>query len=158
MRGSGEIDKQLAELSTKRWNLVEAAQAPAPTGYEAEGIARKEQIKTLIAAIDAFTTSVRAVPAGSTRSPLTNAALYEGLHTPKDIDHVLLVKGVAGSGTQVVNDRPLWFQDKFSVVATTNITYLLLNAATGSIVYSGTESATVSVHGTIGNKLAAEFG
>ena len=157
MRGPGAIDERLGELGTKRGSLVEAAQVAVPAGYEAEWIARKERIKTLIAAIDAFTISVQTVPTGSTRSTLTNAALYEGLHTGK-IDHVLLVKGVAGSGAQIVTDRPLWFKDKFSVVATTNITYVLLNVATNQIAHSGTASATVSLHGTIGTKLGDEFG
>lgn len=152
MRGEGEIDGRLAELGARRRDLVKAEME-----YAAEAVAAKEQIKTLVAAIDQFGTSVRAAPSGTTRSPLTNAVLYERLHD-KTIDHVLLVKGIAGSATQVLSDRPLWWKDTFSVVATANITYLLLNTGTNHIVSGGTKSATVSVHGKIGSKLAAEFG
>ena len=152
LRWKGKIDDRLAELSTRRWELVKAEKE-----YAAEAVAAKEQIKTLVAAIDQFTTSVRAAPSGSTRSPLTNAVLYEQLHD-KTIDHVLLVKGIAGSATQVLSDRPLWWKDTFSVVATANITYLLLNTVSNRIVSGGTKSATVSVYGKIGSKLAAEFG
>jgi hypothetical protein len=151
MRTESGVDKDLAALRDKRWEL---AKVVVPEG----AVALKEQIAALVKAVDAFDTAVRAVPAGARRSALTNAALYEELHKDTDgIDHVLLVKGLPGSGTQVVDDRPLWFKDRFSVTSTVNITYLLLAAGKSNrIVHGGTASATVTMRGKIGDRVEPE--
>lgn len=151
LRVSAKVDEKLAEVRAKRHALVAKEQELAGAQGPATAIHR-ERIKVLVEAINGFDTKVREVPSGSTRSALTNAALYEGLHDGV-IEHVLLVKGIAGSATQVVNDRPLWWEDKFSVVATTNITYLLLKTVDNRIASAGTETATVTVNGTIGDRL-----
>jgi hypothetical protein len=150
MRTESAVDSELTGLRERRWRLAELE-------IPAEAVAEKERVMALIAAIDAFDSAVRAVPAGAKRSPLTNAALYEELHKDDGIDHVLLVKGLSGSGSQVVADRPLWFKDRFFVTTTVNITYLLLAAGKSNrIVHGGTESATVTLRGRIGDKLEPE--
>jgi hypothetical protein len=147
MRTESTVDSELTSLREKRWLLAEQE-------IPAEAVAEKERVMALIAAIDAFDSAVRTLPAGAKRSPLTNAALYEELHKDDGIDHVLLVKGLSGGSSQIVSDRPLWFKDRFSVTTTVNITYLLLAAGKSNrIVHGGTESATVTMRGRIGDKL-----
>jgi hypothetical protein len=61
-----------------------------------------------------------------------------------------LVKGCGGSSAQLVNDKPFWFKDEFSVVASMGISYLLVNAENGRVAAAGVRSATVAITGKIG--------
>ena len=68
-----------------------------------------------VQSIDAFITSVTAVPTGGTRSPLMTAMLRDELHTGGNSSkhYVLVVKSQGGAAQGVTDDRPLWFKDKF---------------------------------------------
>lgn len=103
-------------------------------------------------AIDAFLTSILAVPDGATRSAYTSAILHEGLHDGS-IAGVVLVKGVGGSTAQVVNDKPLWFKDKFTTIASAGLSWLLIDTADGSVVAGGSKVSTLEITGTIGETI-----
>jgi hypothetical protein len=126
-------------------------------------------VDSLLTAADSFITTIRAVPGGGGRSPLATAALHEQLHAGDGIDtdgdtpadeehgenkytHVLLVKTQSGQVQQMLDNRPLWFRDKFSTAVETSITYMLIDTSSSAVVAAGTESAVESAHGTIGDR------
>ena len=49
----------------------------------------------------------------------------------------LFVKAASGSTDQVMSERPLWLKDKFHVVATASIGYVLLHAGEDSVERAG---------------------
>jgi hypothetical protein len=138
------IETNLASLTGKKFQLLRLAET-------LDG-APKETVKSFAAGVDAFLGEIAKVPEGARRSALANARIKEFLHTPQ-ITHVLLVKGVAGSASQLVNDRPFWFKDKFSVLATAGITYVLVEKVTGQAVAAGSASGAGVAHGEIGERL-----
>jgi hypothetical protein len=100
----------------------------------------------LIAEIDQFVTSAFAVPSGAKRSALTIALLrHDG--------PVLLVKAQGGASTQLVNDRPLLFKDRVSVVTTVGISYLLTEPPGGHLVAAGVKVGRANLSGVIGKSL-----
>jgi hypothetical protein len=110
-------------------------------------------IDSVCAAIDTFTSELLKVPPGDTRSPLARAMLRQGLHgNPRQFDHVLLVKGAGGSTTQTVDDKPLFFKDQLSVLATVAITYVFLEAENSGILAAGSQAASVTMYGKLGEK------
>ena len=106
----------------------------------------------LASAIDAFLASILAVPGGATRSAYTSAILRERLHDGS-IACVVLVKGVGGSTAEVVNDKPLWFKDKFTTIASSGLSWLLIAAADGAVVAGGSKVSTLEITGTIGDTI-----
>jgi hypothetical protein len=112
-----------------------------------------------IATIDAFVTALRTVPADAKRSPLTAAALHEYLHTGAEkggFTHVLLVQSQNGSAVQLVDDKPLWWEDKFSVIASVTVAYMLLALPEGTMIAAGNADGTASIKGTIGRDFTIE--
>jgi len=127
--------------------------------------------ETILATIDTFTTALTTVATGSRRSPLATAALRELLHPPETetdpgsstggtpagqvpyFSHVLLVRAEAGSSEQVVSNRPLWWRDRFSTVATVGVTYMLIRTPDSAIVAAGTALGTATARGTIGDAI-----
>jgi len=124
-------------------------------------------IASTIKAIDDFTSSLTAVPEGGSRSPLTLAALRAGLRPPapgavaegrqqssataipEHFTHVLLVKGNAGSTSQVIDDRAFWVADRFAVVGTAGITYMMIETATNAVLAAGEISGGATASGKI---------
>jgi class 3 adenylate cyclase len=54
--------------------------------------------------------------------------LHQSLHdeaAAERFTHVLLVNSEPGSASQVVDDQPLWWKDRFAVVAAVSLTYML---------------------------------
>ena len=66
---------------------------------------------------------------------------------------MVLVKGVGGSTAQVVNDRPLWFKDKFTTIASAGLSWLMVDPATGKVIAGGTKVSTLEITGTIGDTI-----
>lgn len=152
----------------------------APAEREADGGTEDEQlagmalklsvIEALIAEIDAFLAAARSVPQGAKRSALATAALQAVFHEPaqprilgdddeaseqhpsaaRRFTHVLVVQPQTGSTQQVVDDRPLWFEDKFSIVATACLTYMLLELPGGTLASAGNVHGKASASGKIG--------
>ncbi|HYN81837.1 MAG TPA: hypothetical protein VES88_10080 [Gemmatimonadaceae bacterium] len=108
-------------------------------------------IDSVVAAIDAFTTAIRAVPSGGHRSPLASAALQEELHgdAPR-FTHVLLVKTQPGVAQQMIENRPLWRGDKFSTIVDASITYILIQTSDSRVCAASTETSIWSARGKIG--------
>jgi hypothetical protein len=142
--GTGHISRLLSDLSTQRIALEKRKAA-----LGAEDTATAASIGQLTAAIDAFLSSVMAVPSGATRSACTTAILREQLHDGT-IDRVVLVKGVGGATAQVVTDRPLWFKDKFTSIASAGLSWLMLTTVDGAVVAGGSKVSTLEMKGTIG--------
>jgi hypothetical protein len=113
---------------------------------------------SLLTYTDAFVTSITSVSAGAKRSPLAVAAARERLHdveAPVNIDqpeftHVLLVRGNGGSAQQTVDDRR-WRDDRYAVVATATITYLLLQTSDSAVLAAGNAGGSAAGSGTIGD-------
>ncbi|GGU85306.1 hypothetical protein [Lentzea flava] len=102
--------------------------------------------------IDKCLSSITSTPEGVTRSPLTDAVLYEGLRTGQ-IEHVLVVKANAGSVGQLLDNRPLWLKDRVFVRAAMSVNYLLLDAKAKRIVVAGTMSGKAKINRKIGAEL-----
>jgi hypothetical protein len=116
-------------------------------------------IDSATSAIDQFTTSMRTTAAGATRSPLAAAILREQLHgdcgDAKQFTHVLLVKAEPGSAQQLIDDGPLMFKDKFTVIATSNVTYMLIETKgeSGNVIRAGSIGGEATAHGTVGKDI-----
>ena len=157
----GKVAEKVAVVRQKRQQLVEkrlqmaAGSAPDTAGDSDVGDdgpdVTGEVIDALVTLIDAYLVALFTVPAGAKRSPYTNAVLREQLHTG-EVLHVVLVKGSAGSAHQLVGDRPLWLDDKFSTIASTGVSYLIVDTADGRVRAGGTHSASYSISGDIGDE------
>lgn len=119
-------------------------------------------VESLLSAMDSFVAAIRAIPANGGRSALATAALHEQLHGgdggETKYTHVLLVKTQSGQVQQMLDNRPLWFKDKYSTAVEASISYMLLDTASSAIVAAGTESAVQSAHGTIGDRPTLDGG
>jgi hypothetical protein len=132
-------------------------EAVAPEVEIAEKASRIALIDSAISGIDIFTTAMKAVADGATRSPLAAAILREQLHGGGDdagqFTHVLLIKAETGGVQQLIDDRPLWWKDKFTTIATSNVTYMLIETKEGSVIRSGSIGGEAKVQGTIGTDI-----
>lgn len=127
--------------------LVTAGQATEP---------KVRRAKDLITAIDSFLVAANAAPTDGARSPLISAALFEGMHAADALSHVLLVAGATSASQQVIDDKPLWFDDKFSVLSSVSVTYVLIETSTSKVVKSGVEVGTVHISGNIGKSFSIQ--
>jgi hypothetical protein len=154
--GTADKDTALAELETERETLADQRVAVdlATTNLEV--------VTAALTAIETFVGAITSVPEGAKRSPMVEAALHQQLHPAKDADgkvgadaitHVLLAQAQDASLSQVVDDKPLWFKDRFTLVATVTITYMLLAVDTGAIVAAGNANGVVHGRGSIGKTL-----
>jgi hypothetical protein len=152
-KAKGE-QKREALRSAMTADFAKIAESETAVGKSA---ARLAPIESALSAIDAFTTSMRMTVAGATRSPLTTAILREKLHgggsqSATLFTHVLLVKAEPGSVQQLVEDRPLWLKDTFTVIATSNVTYMLVKVEAGNVIRAGSIGGEAKIHGTIGQE------
>jgi hypothetical protein len=149
------------ELTAKKLEL-EAQKAAAPTARPedkqrvAELQMRLGLVDSIAAAMDAFLASLAAIPQGATRSRLTDAILRQQLHVgaADRFTHVLLVKSQGGALHEAVDNRPLWFNDRFTILAAVSLTYLLIATDDSHALASGTVAGTATGHGTIGKSLS----
>jgi hypothetical protein len=148
---SGPISGLLASVSAQRLALAarKAELTNAASPGDSDSLAMVGEVG---AAIDAFLASILAVPVGAARSAYTSAILRERLHDGS-IACVVLVKGVGGSTAQVVNDRPLWFKDKFTTIASAGLSWLMVDPATAKVIAGGTKVSTLEITGTIGDTI-----
>jgi hypothetical protein len=142
----GPLHEKLATLRERREQLN-----AVPSDGDNSQADRKASATSLVAVIDAYMAAISSAPEGGKRSTLTTAVLREGLHLDSGYPYVLLVRGQGGDAGQLVNDRPLWWKDKFSTIASMSISYLLVDTHTGRVHSGGTESATCAIHGSIGS-------
>lgn len=148
---TGRISDLLDRVNAER--LALASRKADLTGSVSPEDSRSLALVSQVAsAIDAFLASILAVPGGATRSAYTSAILRERLHDGS-IDCVVLVKGVGGSSAQVVNDKPLWFKDKFTTIASAGLSWLLVAVADGAVIAGGSKVSTLEVTGTIGDTI-----
>ncbi len=149
------LERDPADQAAKNALPDRRAEAAGLEREVAEAAIRIGLIDGTIAAIDKFLTSLTTVPKGGTRSPLTLAALREDLRDGKDpFTHVLLVKGNGGSTSQVIDDKPLWAADRFAVVGTAGITYMLIDTATSNVLAAGNASGAADVSGKVTTEFA----
>jgi hypothetical protein len=112
------------------------------------------KLDDLAKAIDTYLGAISAVPKGATQSQLSRAILREQLHTDEDrFTHVLVAKSNGGSLDQATDNKPLWFKDRFSVVAVISVTYLLIETPSGHAVTGATIARAATGHGTIGSTI-----
>jgi hypothetical protein len=151
----GEIHASLERVRSGRQGLIEKnLELARITDDDPDRKMRVDLISALITAIDAYLTAISGASSPGQRSALTNAVLREVLHGPgPDRCFAVLIKGCGGSSTQLVNDRPFWFKDEFSIVASMGISYLLVDAANGRVAAGGSRSESVLASGKIGRSL-----
>jgi Zn-dependent metalloprotease len=122
----------------------------------ADETVRLGMIGSLASTIDQFLSAIRLIPEGAHRSPLATSALRELLHEnaggKKAFTHALLVKGQAGQSQQLLENRPLWFQDKFSTVVDVSVTFTLIELPESNVVSAGTVTGTAKAYGKIGDE------
>ncbi|MFI9817615.1 hypothetical protein [Saccharothrix variisporea] len=144
MPAATRLEQALTDLTAKRDGIAERADQLGDD--PAAG-----RLRSFVASVDAFTAAIAAVPEHATRSPWADACLREALHD-NSVEYVVLVKGVAGSTTQLVNDRPFG-RDDVSVTADVSITYLVLRLADNRLVAAGAAAGTATMTGKIGRRL-----
>jgi hypothetical protein len=114
-------------------------------------------VDSLLTSIDSFQAAIRVVPEGAHRSALASAALHEQLHgVGSQFTHVLLVTTQTGSAQQVLENRPLWFNDKYTTAVEASITYMLISTGDSAVAAAGTAIRTMSLRGKIGDRPAAD--
>ena len=115
-------------------------------------------LDTLISSIDEYLTFVVSAPEGRKRSPLAEASIRAQLHDDGEnaFSHVLLVRGAGGSSSMLVDDKPLLFRDRYSVVASASVSIVAIESATGHGVRSWLGTGSAHVRGKIGSSLSAE--
>jgi hypothetical protein len=116
---------------------------------------RVDLIDSTVTAIDKFTASMTETAAGATHSPFTAAILREQLHGSGDgeaqFTHVVLVVAEPGSAQQLTEDRPLLMKDTFTTVATSSVTYMLIEAPGGNVLRAGSVGGKAKVEGKVGS-------
>ena len=113
--------------------------------------ARLAVVSEVLSSIESFEDALSVVPEDGSKSLYTIALLQERLHSKTDnIQHVLLVKSRAGSTQRLLDDRPLMFNDKFSTVASTGISFLLIETEFSRVLAGGSKTASQSLSGNIG--------
>jgi hypothetical protein len=142
------VHRKLTELRKQRLLLLERRREPGSALPEILAA----QIDQLLVAIDQFIGVLTAVPEGANRSMLTTAVLREGLHAEPPT-FALLVKASGTASTQLVDDRPLMFKDRFSVLTTTSVTYLLVRPGDGRLLAAGTATGSATLRGRIGDQV-----
>ena len=149
----GEISQKVDALSESRRRLTErkiVLEAKPKDGTDVEQLTAAIALVAKVSeAIDATLGTLMTVPEGATRSPLAAAILREGLHDGT-FKHVLFVKAQSASGMQLVNDKPLWLDDTFAVLAAASISWILVGTADGDVLDSEVTTGTARAEGTIG--------
>lgn len=133
-----------AALAVTRQRLATRQRELQATPDDEEAAAAATECASVAAAIDAFLTQVRTVPAGRNRSALAEAVLAEAF-TADPRPFVLLVKANAGTTTQLTDNRPAFFDDRYFAAAWASITYLLIDTDDSEIGLSGVETGTASL-------------
>ena len=152
--GKNPTDKLAAQLE-------DAQKAIARIEREMAGMTlRLGLIDALITSIDAFLAAIAAVPEGARRSALASAALHEQLRpaatgegtaaAPSTSTHVLLIKAQPGQSQQLHDDKPFWFQDKFSTIVDVSVTYVLIATNDSTVLSAGTVTKTARAYGNVG--------
>jgi hypothetical protein len=151
---------QRDQLTGKKLELkAQKASAPSGTPEEERRLAELETrlglVDAIAQAMDALLASLTSIPHGATRSRLMDAVLREQLHegATDRFTHILLVKSQGGSLHEAVDNRPLWFDDRFTVMAAVSVIYLLVATADSQALTGGTVAGTATGHGTIGKSL-----
>ncbi len=117
-------------------------------------------IKALLDQIAKFLTAIMAAPSESSRSALMTSALHERIYHPSPghdgsapaFTHILWIQALNSSTSQVVDDRPLLFEDKVSILGSVSISWVLIDTSYGAVVSGGTANGTAQLSGTIGSK------
>jgi hypothetical protein len=149
-------EPELAELKAKaKKDPGKAMDVAKAEGKASEITVRLGLIDSTTATIDKFTASLQAKAEGATRSPLAAAILHEQLHRADPdggkFTHVLFVKAEPGSAQQLIDDRPLAFKDKFSTIATSSVTYMLIDTAGSTVIDAGSVGGEAKITGSIGS-------
>jgi hypothetical protein len=162
-----DLTKALHALSTNDANYNEVKTHLTQQRADRDGAATASMkatvavnvIDELLTSIDAFLVAVHAVPTGGTRSALASAALREELRgqpgKPR-FAQVLFVNASSGSAVQMMDDKPLWFEDKFESVATLSVSYWVIDSATSNVVAGGSAAGSARLKGAFGGVVKIE--
>jgi hypothetical protein len=157
--GGATVLLSAANLDRLRANLAARAN---------DSEAPDSDIRLLLDEVTAFLTSLYAVPADGGRSPIVTAALYERMHQPpreegeatpdppEPFTHVLFVHGITASTQQVVDDRPLLFDDKMSVLGMVSIPWALIETQNSAVAAAGVAVGTAQLSGRIGKSFQVD--
>lgn len=117
-----------------------------------------ESATTTLTAGRAAASALTALPEGGSLSLLAQASLQEVLHDEK-LGGLLVLKAGTASATQLIDDRPLLFDDPLSVVSTATIAYLLISPTEGSrVLAGGLAHGIAQLTGSIGSRLDVVIG
>jgi hypothetical protein len=153
----GEIARKVDGLYGLRSQLIERkvtleSRKPADGTDPSDGLTEAIALVAKVSeSIEESLAKLAAVPDGATRSPLAAAILREGLHNGA-VKYVLFVKAQSASGLQLVNDKPLFFGDKYAVVAAASISWMLVDAAGGDVLDAQVTTGTAQATGKVGDR------
>jgi len=117
-----------------------------------------ESATTTLTAGRAAASALTALPEGGSLSLLAQASLQEVLHDEK-LGGLLVLKAGTASATQLIDDRPLLFDDPLSVVSTATIAYLLISPTEESkVLAGGLAHGIAQLTGSIGSRLDVVIG
>lgn len=152
MPATGTVATIVKQAATAHRDLTaHSADLKAQGGHDAE----VAKLDDLARDIDTYLGAISAVPSGATQSQLSRAILREQLHgdAERRFTHALLVKSEGGALHEAYDNKPLWFKDKFSVVAVVSLTFLLIEAPSGVALIGATIAKAATGHGTIGSSI-----
>lgn len=138
------------DVAAKREEL-RAYKTELETREDQAAVTRTAVIEKLVAAIDAYLVALATVPSGATRSAWTSALIQE--RSTAEGNDVLVVQAISGSALQLLDDRPLWWKDRFSTYASMGVAFILVSGATGEVKLAGSRTATSMMQGKIGADL-----
>lgn len=105
---------------------------------------------------DTFLTAIRAVPDGGSRSQVVSAMLREIVHGASDqvgpsAPRVVFLRATGGSISQLVDDRPFLFKDRFHAIGNATIAFWVLDVSTNMIVAAGACNGGAQIKGKVGD-------
>lgn len=140
--------------------IAEEKTAQAESKQEGEDSRKSwlESATTTLTAGRAAASALTALPEGGSLSLLAQASLQEVLRDEK-LGGLLVLKAGAASATQLIDDRPLLFDDPLSVVSTATIAYLLISPTEESkVLAGGLAHGIAQLTGSIGSRLDVVIG
>jgi hypothetical protein len=142
--------KSVEQIQRKIESTTRERDSAATEGKDAT--VRVGLVDDALESIDTFGDALKTIPEGGKRSPLVSASLREQLHgTDPKASHLLLVKAASGSTAQVVDDRPFWFNDRFTVIGSVSVSFVLLDTDSRLVTAAGVATGTARVAGKIGS-------
>lgn len=142
-----KIEDAFARLYSQSLGLTAAIKVSAP-GDSADNVKASAALSVVQTVMETLTK----VDEKTGLSMLTMAASQEALQDA-NLKHIVVVTAAGSSTTQLINDRPLWWADTFSVLTTSAIAFACVDPKTGYIENAGISTGISQLKGKIGTDI-----